>query len=72
MVEKIDENLYPIVSIECHECADINSIEFHLVCFDDNRDILKREELEFREYCDICFGHLGGLLSKLQVGLDGY
>ena len=70
--EKIDERLYPVVSIECHEFADINSIDFYLMCFDEDRKILKREELEFREYCEICFSHLGGLLSKLQVSLDGY
>lgn len=68
--EKIGDDVYPIVVIECHEFADINSIDFHL--FSPNRDILKREELEFHEFCDICFGHLGGLLSKLQTNLDGY
>lgn len=68
--KKIGEDVHPITVIECHEFADINSIEFHL--FSPDRDILKREELEFHEYCDICFGHLGGLASKLQINLDGY
>lgn len=65
----ISEDLVPVVSFEFCNTCDLNKFDFFLASTDENRKVLKREELLFYEYCDVCFGYIQGLLFKLNQAL---
>ena len=66
---RIGDDIVPIVLFEFCNWCDMNKFDFYLTSTDEDRKILKREELLFYEYCDICFGHIRGLMSKLNEAL---
>lgn len=67
---KIAEDIVPLVLFDVCNWCDLDIFNFKAVSTIEDRKILKREELEFYEYCDICFGHIQGLMFKLIKAFD--
>lgn len=58
--DRIGDDVVPIVSLDLSPTADWDKLDFFLTSFDEDRKVLKREELLFYEFCDRCFGVLPG------------
>lgn len=64
--EKIDPDIIPIVEFYFCNTCDLNKFDFHAVTKKEDAHVLKAQELKFYEYCDMYFGHLNGLLIKIN------
>lgn len=66
MVQKnIDKALIPVVLIEVYEWSDLNSFDFTLVSADEDFELRKRQERQFYNYCNKCFGGIQGLFDRI-------
>lgn len=62
--ENISEDYLSCTVIPINDTDDLNSFGFSLVAEDD-RKIKKREELKYKDLCNICFGHIQPYYSRL-------
>ena len=67
-----DKQVMPLVIMNFGETDDFNEINFSLLTEDENVKIKKREELKFRDLCDICFGSIVGLQDRIDIYFEDY
>lgn len=69
---RIGDDVVPIVSLDLCPTCDWNKLDFSLTSFNEDRKVLKREELLFYEYCDRCFGHIDGYRNVMDEALQEF
>lgn len=68
--ERIGVDIIPITLIEFSDTAILNDINFSIISEDKNREFTLREELIFKEICDICFGSIKGMFDRISKRVE--
>lgn len=68
--QKLGNDLYPLVFIDCDECSDLNAFNFSLSSENENREVKFMEEKLYYKFCDICFGQILGLFDRIYLHFE--
>lgn len=68
--ERIGEDIVPVTFVDFTDYNDLNKIRFSIMSYDKDREFTMREQVIFKEICDICFGNIRGMFDRISAKID--